>query len=56
MSEALDLASSSGSWGLGLVRAVQDEDATDKYGQVLQSFAAFCYQQPAAIQFRIPVH
>ena len=56
MSEALDLASSSGSWGLGLVRAVQDEDATDKYGQVLRSFAAFCYQRPAEIQSRTPVH
>ena len=54
MLAALDLASSSDNWGLGLASLVQH--ATDIFGQALQSFATFCYQQLAEIQSKTPAH
>ena len=49
----LDPASSSGDWGLELIREVQD--SADICCQALQSFATHCYQQPA-IQSKTPAH
>ena len=51
---ALDLASSSDNWGLGLASSVQH--AAGIYGQALQEFATLCYQQLAEIQSKTPAH